>query len=270
MSASLFKTLLRYTDFSSASYADTCSKPPHGSTVLKYISSASTGTQATVFKYPTTKEIILAFRGTSTPQDFDYDLFFTALPLNTTSTKCSSCKVCISHKHQTRIDAVTYSAFQVHSGFQAAWNSVSASAISGVKSAKQSNAGYTLTITGHSLGGGIAAIAAASFAAAGNTVTVYTYGEPRNGNTAWTTYLQSLVPTSRYFRVTHANDGVPQIPPKELGFQHHGTEYWESKSSNNTAASTYKCDHTEPKVNNNPALLHSQIYGYGADTCTGL
>lgn len=42
--------------------------------------------------------------------------------------------------------------------------------------------------------------------------------------------------------MTNANDGVPQIPPRLLGYSHHGNEYWFSKPSGNTAATTYKCD----------------------------
>lgn len=122
--------------------------------------------------------------------------------------------------------------------------------ISSINSLKASNPGYTIVVTGHSLGGGIASIAASSLAALGNKVTVYTYGEPRNGNDDFTTYIQSLIPTSSYFRVTHANDGVPQIPPKVLGYRHHGTEYWEKPLGigSVSASNTYKCAGEEPVV----------------------
>lgn len=136
---------------------------------------------------------------------------------------------------------------QVHKGFQNSWNAISDNVLSAISSA-QSSTGYSVVVTGHSLGGGIASIAAASLASLGNRVTVYTYGEPRNGNPAFTTYINGLVPSSRYFRVTHANDGVPQIPPTLLGFQHHGTEYWEQNSGTNTAGSVLQCPGVEPQV----------------------
>lgn len=79
-----------------------------------------------------------------------------------------------------------------------------------VSNALASYAGSSLIVTGHSLGGGLAALAASSLAGQGHQLTAYTYGEPRNGNPAFTSYINSQVPN--YYRVTHYNDGVPQIP----------------------------------------------------------
>ena len=97
-------------------------------------------------------------------------------------------------------------------------------------------------MTGHSLGAGIAAIGTSSLIGQGLAVSnTYTFGEPRNGDANWATYIESQISNSNYYRVTHANDGVPQIPPTILNYVHHGTEYWESGNSTNSASTTYNC-----------------------------
>jgi hypothetical protein len=69
----------------------------------------------------------------------------------------------------------------------------------------------------------------------------YTFGEPRNGDAQWARYAAGQVPDANYYRVTHFNDGVPQIPPAILGYVHHGPEYFQSKDTGNTAQTTLKC-----------------------------
>lgn len=129
---------------------------------------------------------------------------------------------------------------QVHEGFQSAYNAVSGPVSSAVKSALSS--GYRLIVTGHSLGGGIAAVATTSFIGQGMAVAeTYTFGEPRNGDAQWAKYVSQQIPDANYYRVTHFNDGVPQIPPTILGYVHHGPEYFQSKNTGNTAQTTLKC-----------------------------
>jgi predicted lipase len=130
----------------------------------------------------------------------------------------------------------------VHSGFQTAYSSIASQVISAVKDELSSSGYSTLTITGHSLGAGLSSIATSSFIGSGIKVAnTYTYGEPRNGDLEWVSYLGNQIPDENYFRVTHYNDGVPQIPPTVLGFAHHGPEYWQSKKSGNSAATTFNC-----------------------------
>ncbi|KAL1619113.1 hypothetical protein SLS56_010247 [Neofusicoccum ribis] len=100
----------------------------------------------------------------------------------------------------------------------------------------------------HSLGAAIASIAASSFTSLGFQPTVYTFGEPRNGNAAFSDYINGQISPENYFRVTHANDGVPQIPPTLLGFEHHGTEYWQSSNTTNTPETVLQCEGNEPPV----------------------
>ena len=93
VTSTIFNNIVRYTAFSSAAYGDTCANPPSGSSVVQYFNDGKTDTQATLFRDDTAKEIIIAFRGTSSPKDLDTDLDFLLVPLSATGTKCASCNV---------------------------------------------------------------------------------------------------------------------------------------------------------------------------------
>ncbi|KAK2609365.1 hypothetical protein QQS21_002146 [Conoideocrella luteorostrata] len=222
VSSDVFDKIVRYTAFSAACYDNNCAKPPFGSKIVKTFDDEPTDTQATLYRDDSAKEVIIAFRGTSSPKDLDSDLAFSLVPLSFTGASCSSCKV--------------------HKGFQSAYNSISGAVSSAVKSELSSNSGFRLIVTGHSLGGGIAAIATTSFVGQGVTVAeTYTFGEPRNGDAQWAKYVTQKAPDSNYYRVTHNNDGVPQIPPTNLGYVHHSPEYFQSKDVSNTALTTFRC-----------------------------
>jgi hypothetical protein len=77
----------------------------------------------------------------------------------------------------------------------------------------------------------MAAITASQLSATYEHVTLYTFGEPRTGNLAYASYMnenfEATSPeTTRFFRVTHGNDGIPNLPPAEQGYVHSGVEYW--------------------------------------------
>lgn len=107
--------------------------------------------------------------------------------------------------------------------------------------------GYKLVVTGHSMGGALASLAAASLNGQNFTLTAYTYGQPRTGDQAYADYVDKVFPgSSTMIRATHSNDGVPQIPPQSDGYRHHTTEYWES-DDNTSAEGTYQCTGQEPQ-----------------------
>ncbi|RCN25095.1 triacylglycerol lipase [Ancylostoma caninum] len=105
---------------------------------------------------------------------------------------------------------------------------------------------YMVTFTGHSLGGALAAVAAARTVAEGlrpgHQLTVYTFGEPRVGNVDFAKSFDELIPNS--YRVVFGKDIVPHMPPCKKTFHifgwrhrrcdpsspfspyHHGTEIW--------------------------------------------
>ncbi|CAD6192908.1 unnamed protein product [Caenorhabditis auriculariae] len=87
--------------------------------------------------------------------------------------------------------------------------------------------GYTLYITGHSLGGAMATLAA-SFITYNklydsSKVIMVTYGQPRVGDAKFVAAHDQSVPNS--YRVTHSRDPVPHLPLKNMeGFTHHKAE----------------------------------------------
>lgn len=56
---------------------------------------------------------------------------------------------------------------------------------------------------------------------------LYTYGQPRVGNTAFAAYVFSQVADS--FRVIHYEDIVPHVPTIAMDYRHHNYEVWYQK-----------------------------------------
>ncbi|RKP36459.1 Alpha/Beta hydrolase protein [Dimargaris cristalligena] len=88
--------------------------------------------------------------------------------------------------------------------------------------------GYDLVITGHSLGGAQALLAAVDFsrrqAAWIPRIRLYTYGQPRVGDRDFAQEVQRLGFYIR--RITNGEDLVPRLPPQFLNYLHCGTEVW--------------------------------------------
>jgi len=62
-------------------------------------------------------------------------------------------------------------------------------------------------------------------------VTAFTYGEPRSGNKAYADFMDaafntSSIATTRYFRVTHEDDGIVPLPTLADGYYHQALEFW--------------------------------------------
>lgn len=89
----------------------------------------------------------------------------------------------------------------------------------------------------------MAAVAAAHLPALYPNVTAYTYGEPRSGNAEFAAFIDkafntSSIDTTRFFRVTHEDDGIVKVPSTD-GFVHHALELWTRDPVD--AANTYIC-----------------------------
>ncbi len=80
-------------------------------------------------------------------------------------------------------------------------------------------------MVGHSLGGAIAAIAAAEIRNGGTNADLYTYGQPRFAGSTLSNYITTQNKGGN-FRVTHYDDPVPRLPPLALGFVHISPEYY--------------------------------------------
>lgn len=99
VSSDTYNAIARYHQFAAASYMDKCPSPPFGSSIQKFINVSSTDSQAVVFHDASANEIILAFRGSSSPIDLDTDLAFTLNDISLDGVSCSGCQVSLLLKN---------------------------------------------------------------------------------------------------------------------------------------------------------------------------
>ncbi|KAJ5235925.1 hypothetical protein N7489_006016 [Penicillium chrysogenum] len=182
---------------------------------------------------PSSKQIILAFRGTYSitntiidlsayPQAYipypDPEENTTTTP-NPTSPHCENCTV--------------------HAGFMRSWLETRPTILPQISILRQKYPDYAITLVGHSLGGAVAALAGLEMRLKGWDVTVTTFGEPMIGNGALAAFIDeqfglgdgiSIPPLDpldggmRFRRVTHVGDPVPMLPLAEWGYQPHAGE----------------------------------------------
>jgi pimeloyl-ACP methyl ester carboxylesterase len=124
----------------------------------------------------------------------------------------------------------------VHLGFMISWKNTRCIIIPHIERALAAFPDYQLTLVGHSLGGAVAALASLEFLARGWQPQVTTFGEPRIGNQALNSYIDSRFnltdqePSKNiYRRVTHISDPVPLLPLEEWGYRAHAGEIFISK-----------------------------------------
>uniref|UniRef100_A0A914QPB1 Fungal lipase-like domain-containing protein n=1 Tax=Panagrolaimus davidi TaxID=227884 RepID=A0A914QPB1_9BILA len=88
---------------------------------------------------------------------------------------------------------------------EAVWNSH-------VKDVLNKYSDYSITFTGHSLGGSIAPLIALKTKLFGfnQSIKVYTFGEPRAGDFEWAKTFQAKIPQA--YRVVHSSDLLPHMP----------------------------------------------------------
>lgn len=151
--------------------------------------SVETDTQAIV--YPHRDGPILAFRGTENVQDWKTNLDggFTALR-----------------------DGVL-----VREGFADAWISVFDEVKNWAARMRGRDPEFRLRITGHSLGGALATVAALDLAPHSDKITLVTFGAPRCMHRS--TPLHNQI---NAYRVVNNNDIVPRVPPESAGYNHRG------------------------------------------------
>lgn len=170
---------------------------------FKYFDSHDRDTQAFMFK--TDQFIVLAFRGSQELKDWRTNF--------STRLKQFSIKTTMEPLEEDW----TPPRGQVHRGFQAAWNSVEDQVLQQIEKWNVGrSAQMPLLLTGHSLGGALATVSAASLIKRKfNIQGVYTFGQPRVGDWIFATEISSLL-KGKVFRFVNNNDIVPHIPPPYL------------------------------------------------------
>ncbi|KAE8454100.1 hypothetical protein EG329_005023 [Mollisiaceae sp. DMI_Dod_QoI] len=154
---------------------------------------------------PVKSLIVIAFAGSgSTVRDWIADFAF--IMIEYTLTGCDSC--------------------WIHSGFSTGWSERRIIVLDAVTAALEDNPTYSIVITGHSIGAGVATLAATELRSMNYTLDTYTFGSPRVGNTAFATFVTNQSPfLGNNYRMTHLNDPVPQLPPTWIGYEHTSPEY---------------------------------------------
>jgi len=110
---------------------------------------------------------------------------------------------------------------KVHRGFQGAWESCEYDVTSALERFDRGRV-KEIYVTGHSLGGAIASIAAIALPKTRAIQAVYTFGQPRTGAEAFGNTYESTLP-GLYHRIVNDQDIVAMIPP---GYSHCGQLYW--------------------------------------------
>ncbi|PSR92642.1 Lipase [Actinidia chinensis var. chinensis] len=121
----------------------------------------------------------------------------------------------------------------VHHGFYFAYHNttVRPGVVNAVKRAKELYGNLDIMVTGHSMGGAMAAFCGLDLTVNHETgnVQVVTFGQPRIGNAAFVSYYGELVPNT--IRVTNGHDIVPHLPPyyphfAQKTYHHFPREVW--------------------------------------------
>ncbi|KAF8245516.1 alpha/beta-hydrolase [Wilcoxina mikolae CBS 423.85] len=197
----------RAAKLSHCAYMPTCNSPV-GTTRIYTIRNDTYDTDGFISRDDKRREIIVAMRGTTTQADVTVDLD-NALVQSTLpgSEGCIGCTV--------------------HQGFQHQWSAVANDVVRIVRAQLQLYPFYSITVTGHSLGGALTTLAAVTLGKAfPGKVTAYSLASPRTGNPAWINWVESTIPLPKLFRLTNQNDTVPNDLTEAEGYKHHRTEFW--------------------------------------------
>ncbi|XAR57122.1 Triacylglycerol lipase [Bertholletia excelsa] len=157
--------------------------------------------------------IVIAFRGTQerSIQNWIEDLYWKQLDLN----------------YPGMPDAM------VHRGFYYAYHNttIRPGVLNAIERAKELYGDLDIMVTGHSMGGAMAAFCGLDLKVnheAGN-VQVVTFGQPRIGNSVFVSYYHQFVPNT--VRITNEHDIVPHLPPyysyfPQKTYHHFPREVW--------------------------------------------
>ncbi|KAK4537262.1 hypothetical protein CDCA_CDCA11G3287 [Cyanidium caldarium] len=212
--------------------------PSHqDATAVAFIESSDTDTQVMV--YQMRQDVVVAFRGTVADNwgDLVTDLKTGRVPMRweigeQEERNPKSTSERRGAKPPTTDPAPAEAIPQVHQGFWEAYCSVRP-ALLGIlapwlhrTTALREFLGRepTVYLTGHSLGGALAALAAVDLVqhrlVPQHSLVLYNFGAPRVGDERFAQRFDQLVPCS--FRVSNYKDGVPRCPTPSMGFDHCG------------------------------------------------
>jgi hypothetical protein len=155
---------------------------------------------------PSTKTIHVAFRGSSSYQNWMKDFEVKKVDYTTFFSGCENCKI--------------------HYGFYTSVQNIKNQTLDSIKELKKDFPNHEIILTGHSYGAAVSQIMALECLREGIEVQVYNYGQPRIGNIEYAKFVNLNL--KHYWRFTHDRDMVPHLPPVEgFGYEHSTGEVFE-------------------------------------------
>ena len=186
-----------------------------------FVDNPESSTQAWLFTNPAERQLIVAFRGTEQTdwKDIVTDINLVPSSLEPERAPSNGLLGFIPNLWNAGGDDIL-----VHGGFLEAYDSVRRAVIFSVDAL--AGPGWTVSVTGHSLGGALATLCSYELAEIARervdetrSVDMINFGSPRVGNGAFVAQYNALVPGA--VRVVNRNDIVATVP-RMLGFKHVG------------------------------------------------
>ncbi|KAI9137759.1 Alpha/Beta hydrolase protein [Paraphysoderma sedebokerense] len=202
---------------------DHCRNGTEGTRISKIFYAGVSATKGFVALNQEKSSIVVSFRGSLHPLNWMNDFLFDPVPLKTN---------------------VSQPNLKVHRGFQDTFEPVREDVLTEVRQALQQNPTYTVHVTGHSLGGAVANLAAIALKQDLNLpddkLILHTFAAPRTGDISFANWMTSQ--KFKQFRIVNKNDLVPKLPPPPVyDYRHASTEIWFQDSK------AYVCDKTIPE-----------------------
>ncbi|KAK4388474.1 Lipase [Sesamum angolense] len=190
-----------------------CGGPTEGFEIIELIVDVQHCLQAFVGVAADLNAIVIAFRGTqeTSIQNWVEDLYW----------------------KQLDSDYPGVDDAKVHHGFYSAYHNTSLrpGILNAVQEAKELYGDIKIMVTGHSMGGAMAAFCGLDLrlSLGEQNVQVLTFGQPRIGNAVFASYYSQVVPNT--IRVTNGHDVVPHLPPyyyyfPQKAYHHFPREVW--------------------------------------------
>lgn len=257
VSEDIYSELLLFAKYSSAVYQSICPRPL-GNTLVESFSNVLTHAHGLVARDDARREVVVAFRGSHELAHVLTDGYLVLAPL-------------VSRGVEDNVACV-------HAGFLISYNSVRSVVLDAVREQLEAFPGYVVVLTGHSLGGALASLAALSVKSNFPRVAarLFTFGQPRTGDAAFADLLESIVGRDNIYRAVHTWDGVPTVIPEYLGYRHHASEYWQFQEPPNISTvrrcegqEDPECSHSIPSMGINPAhgVYFGQVMTMNASLC---
>uniref|UniRef100_K3WU34 Fungal lipase-type domain-containing protein n=1 Tax=Globisporangium ultimum (strain ATCC 200006 / CBS 805.95 / DAOM BR144) TaxID=431595 RepID=K3WU34_GLOUD len=198
---------------------------PYGFDLVTHLRSSLTDTHVVVALNQDRTRLVVAFRGTTSRENWKSNLRFHQKVLWMKSRGRWRQRTCMEATKDflSKIPLLNMALPRVHSGFWKAYASVRDELKEVTRLILDENPGVTVYVTGHSMGGALAILAAYDLAVNFSMkVNMYNFGGPRVGNPSFCRHYNKCVPTS--YRVVMDGDIVPGVPKFWGLYQHVGTE----------------------------------------------